>query len=105
MFSYLIQDVPPLAADVVLMARLRDGYVNPVKLRRPCRIGIGGPNGRVYRVIVCDAPVEKATLFVKLRELGFSATPSQVGMTVFTPHRDGSDDAWRSTQAPTSIPG
>lgn len=83
MLSHLIHDVPPLIEDMVVMALLRDRFTVGVKSPQPCRVGIYGPSGKVYRVLVCEPTGEKARLFAALRELGFVAKPSQVGMTAF----------------------
>lgn len=81
--TYLMPDVPPPADDCVLLPALRRVAADGKPGRRHRRIGISGPDGRVYRVLAYDPAREHGALAVTLHRLGFVAEPCEVGMTIF----------------------
>lgn len=83
MDTHLLPDVPALADDCLLLAALRRVTADAAPGRRARRIGIPGPDGRVYRVLSYDAAREHRAVAAALHRLGFVAEPSEVGMTVF----------------------
>lgn len=90
--SHLLPDVPALADDRLLLAalqRVASGGKAPGGRSR--RIGMSGPDGRVYRVLVYDHAREHRALTAALHHLGFTAEPCEVGMTVFRRRAAGAD--------------
>lgn len=81
--SHLLPDVPALADDCLLLAALQRAAGTEAPSARARRIGIPGPDGRVYRVVVYDHAREHRLLTAVLHRLGFVAEPCEVGMTVF----------------------
>ena len=81
--SHLLPDVPALADDCLLLAALQRAAGTEAPPARARRIGIPGPDGRVYRVVVYDHAREHRALTAALHRLGFAAEPCEVGMTVF----------------------
>ena len=80
--THLLPDIPALADDCLLLAALRRVTAEAAPGGRVRRIGIPGPDGRVYRVLSYDASREHRAVASVLYRLGFVAEPSEVGMTV-----------------------
>lgn len=70
MRTTILAHTPPLATDSVLRARLRP-LGAPVKDEDPTiRVGIEGPQGKLYRIIETSSLVEAVRLFETLHDLG-----------------------------------
>lgn len=89
MRSHLLPDVPALPDDCLLLIALQRVAGTAAPTANTRRIGIPGPDGRVYRVVVYDHAREHRLLTAALHRLGFTAEPSEVGMTVYRRPLDG----------------
>jgi hypothetical protein len=70
MRTTILAHTQPLAADATLRARLRP-LGTPVKDTEPTiRVGIEGPQGKLYRIIETSSLVEAVRLFETLHDLG-----------------------------------
>lgn len=78
MYTLLLEGVPALPDDARIerALQLQDGW--PGGARRECRIGISGPDGKVYRSVVARSLSEIAATHKLLLGFGFVEGPPEL---------------------------
>lgn len=92
MQTHLIPGVAPLRQDFLVLAALAEAQRAGGPSAGPRRFAIAGPQGRAYRIVVCDRGGEWIAALSRLARLGFGCERPQVGMPLLR-HADAGQPA------------
>ena len=82
MQTYCLEGVPRLSEDTIILVSLKEFLRATYSAASSVHVGLEGPDGRVYRVIVLDGSAEAAGLCTALLRLGLSLRPARAAFQV-----------------------
>jgi hypothetical protein len=101
---HLIPGIAPLRQDLLVLAALSEAQRAGGPAAGPRRFAIAGPQGRAYRIVVCDRGGEWVAALSRLARLGFGCERPEVGMPLLR-HADAGMPARPAEKGPLRAAG